>query len=205
MKAFLIIDVQNDFCQGGSLAVKDGEQVVPVINRLQEKFDLILATQDWHPREHGSFASMIGKPVYEKIKLSGLDQTLWPDHCVQGTNGAEFHPDLKKDKIEKVFKKGTDKNIDSYSGFFDNGHKKSTGLGDYLKSKGVSEVYIAGLATDYCVKYTALDSRSLGFETYVIEDACKAVNISPDDSVKALEEMKRVGVKLINSNELLPA
>jgi len=203
MKAFLIVDVQNDFCPGGALAVKDGDKIIPIINRLEDKFDLILATQDWHPKDHGSFASVSGRPVYDKIKLSGLDQTLWPDHCVQGTNGAELHPDLRKDKIEKIFRKGTDRTFDSYSGFFDNGHKKDTGLGDYLKARGVSEVYIAGLTTDYCVRYSALDSNSLGFKTYVIQDACRAVNISPDDSDKALEELRINGVKVITSDKLL--
>jgi nicotinamidase/pyrazinamidase len=202
MKAFIIVDVQNDFCPGGSLAVKDGDQVIPVINRLQDRFELILATQDWHPKDHGSFASVIGKPVYSRIKLSGLDQTLWPDHCVQETPGALFHPDLKKERIEKIFQKGTDRKLDSYSGFFDNGHKKSTGLGEYLREKGVDEVYIAGLTTDYCVKYSALDSRSLGFDTYVIIDACRGVNVSPEDSDKAVEQMRNAGIKVINSNDL---
>ncbi|MGA2141305.1 MAG: bifunctional nicotinamidase/pyrazinamidase [Brevinematales bacterium] len=202
MKAFIIVDVQNDFCPGGALAVKDGDQVVQVINSLEDKFDLVLATQDWHPKDHGSFASVIGRPVYEKIKLSGLDQILWPDHCVQDTPGADFHPGLRRDKIEKVFRKGMERNIDSYSGFFDNGHKKATGLGDFLKTRYVTDVYIAGLATDYCVKYTALDALSLGFQTYVIKDACRGVNVSPDDSAKAFDDMNAAGVKLINSNDL---
>jgi nicotinamidase/pyrazinamidase len=200
MKALIIIDVQNDFCPGGALAVSDGDKIIPVINKIQDKFDLIAATQDWHPRNHGSFASNYGKKPYEKIKLSGLDQTLWPDHCVQETKGAELHPDLRKEKIDRIFKKGTERNIDSYSGFFDNGHRKSTGLGDYLKQKGVNTIYLAGLTTDYCVKYSALDARTLGFETYLIRDACRAVNISPDDSDKALEEMRKAGVIIVDSD-----
>ncbi len=202
MKALIIVDVQNDFCPGGALAVNNGSEVVPVINRLQDKFDFIVATQDWHPKDHGSFASIYGKKVYEKIKLSGLDQTLWPDHCVQETRGAELHPELRTDRIKRIFKKGTDRNIDSYSGFFDNGHKKSTGLGDYLKENGVNDVYIAGLTTDYCVKFSALDSKMLGFETHVVLDACRGVNLSPGDADKAVEEMKKAGVLIADSQSV---
>ena len=197
MRAFVIVDVQNDFCPGGALAVKDGEKVIPLINELQKNFSLITATQDWHPRDHGSFASTHKMKIHDKIMLDGLEQILWPDHCVQWTKGAELVESLNKEKIEKIFLKGTDKNIDSYSTFFDNARKRATGLGDYLKEKSVTEVYLAGLATDYCVKYSALDSVYLGFKTFVFIDACRGVNIMQNDSEKAVEEMKKAGVEII--------
>lgn len=200
MKALIIVDVQNDFLTGGALAVKEGDQIIPLINRLQSKFDLIVATQDWHPKDHGSFASNHNKNPGDKIQLVGLEQILWPNHCVQGTPGADFAADLKVEKIDKVFRKGTDKDIDSYSGFFDNGHKKSTGLGDYLKEKGVIEVYVVGLATDYCVKFTALDAVSLGYKTYLIIDACKGVNLKTGDVEHAIEEMQKAGVAIVKTN-----
>lgn len=197
MKALIIVDVQNDFLPGGALAVKDGDKIIPLINKLQNKFELIVATQDWHPKDHGSFASNHNKNPGEKIQLAGLEQILWPDHCVQETKGADFAADLKTEKFDKVFRKGTDKNIDSYSGFFDNGHKKSTGLADYLKEKGVTEVYIAGLATDYCVKFTALDAVNLGFNTNVILPACRGVGLNNGDIQRAVEEMANKGVKIM--------
>lgn len=203
MNTLLIVDVQNDFCPGGALEVKEGDKVVPVINGLQKKFAFIIATQDWHPKGHLSFAASHGKTAGEVIKLDGLDQILWPDHCVQQSRGAEFHPGLAVERIRKVFQKGTDSRIDSYSGFFDNAHRKSTGLGDYLKEEGVKRVYVAGLATDYCVRYSALDAVELGFETYVIEDACRGVELKPGDVQRALEEMKKAGVKIIPSGEIL--
>jgi nicotinamidase/pyrazinamidase len=200
MKALIIVDVQNDFLPGGALAVKEGDQIIPLINRLQSKFDLIVATQDWHPKDHGSFAGNHNKNPGEKIQLAGLEQILWPDHCVQETPGADFAADLKVEKIDKVFCKGTNKNIDSYSGFFDNGHKKSTGLGDYLKEKGVTEVYIVGLATDYCVKFTALDAVRLGYKTYLIVDACKGVNLKIGDVTHAIEGMQKAGVVIVKTD-----
>src|SRR6185295_673667 len=152
MKALILVDIQNDFLPGGALAVLDGDKVIPIANKLQAAFPLVVATQDWHPANHGSFAaSHPGKNVFEQIDLDGLPQTLWPVHCVQNTAGAALAPGLKPDQIAKIFQKGTDPGIDSYSGFFDNGHRKSTGLGDFLKSQKVTEVFIAGLATDYCV------------------------------------------------------
>ncbi len=197
MKALIIVDVQNDFCPGGALAVNDGDKIVPVVNSLMDKFDLVVATQDWHPKKHSSFASTHGKNIYDVIDIDGLLQTLWPDHCVQKSPGAELRADLDKNKITKIFHKGTDKNIDSYSGFFDNGHKKATGLGIYLHRKDVKEVYITGLATDYCVKYTALDAVELGFKTNIILEACRGVNINPGDVDKAVDEMKKAGVNII--------
>jgi nicotinamidase/pyrazinamidase len=197
MKAFIVVDIQNDFCPGGPLAVREGDRIILRINEIQKHFDLVLATQDWHPQNHGSFASNQGKKPGEKIMLGGLEQILWPDHCVQGSPGAAFVKSLDISRVSKIFQKGTDKNIDSYSAFFDNAHKKATGLGDYLKEKGVSEVYIAGLATDYCVKYTALDAIQLGFKTFVLKEACRGVNLEAQDSEKALDEMQKAGVHIV--------
>ena len=164
MRALIVVDLQYDFMPGGALAVNQGNAVVSVANRVMPKFDLVVATQDWHPANHGSFASQHpGKQAGEFIDLNGLQQILWPDHCVQGTHGGEFHKDLDMLLIDKIFPKGTDPGIDSYSGFYDNAHRQATGLGDYLREKGVTEIYIMGLATDYCVKFTALDAIQLGF------------------------------------------
>jgi len=204
MKALLIIDIQNDFCPGGALAVKEGDQIVPVVNQLQPHFDLVVAAQDWHPANHESFAAHHeGKEPGEIIKLNGLEQLLWPIHCVQGSYGAEFVAELDKDRIDSVFQKGLDASVDSYSGFYDNGQRNSTGLGDYLKEKGVTEVYVVGLATDYCVKYTALDAQELGFKTTVIEDGCRGVEINAGDVARTLEEMRRIGINVIKSEEFL--
>lgn len=204
MKVLLLIDLQIDFCPGGALEVKEGDQVIPIANALMEKFDLIVATQDWHPADHGSFAANHPwrKPG-QVIDLHGLQQVLWPIHCVQGSFGAKFHPKLNAANITKVFVKGTDATIDSYSGFFDNGHRKATGLGDYLKEQGVTQVFVMGLATDYCVKFTALDSIELGFETYLIEDASRGVNLQAGDVDEAVSEMKAKGVNIIQSASLL--
>lgn len=199
MKALIIVDMQNDFCPGGALPVKDGNAIVPAINELMKKFDLVVATQDWHPKDHGSFASNHGKKSGERIVLNGLDQILWPDHCVLGTQGAEFVKGLDVKRIAKVFQKGVDKSVDSYSGFFDNGHMNATGLGDYLKLQKVTEVYVVGLATDYCVKFTALDAVGLGFKTFLITDACKGVDLQAGDVDKAVEDVRRAGVQVIQS------
>jgi nicotinamidase/pyrazinamidase len=202
MKALIITDVQNDFCPGGALAIPDGDRIVPLVNALQGRFDLVVATQDWHPAEHGSFAANHpGKTVGQVIDLNGLPQILWPVHCVQNTPGADFHAALDRRRIASAFHKGSDPEIDSYSAFFDNGHRKSTGLGEYLKQQGVDTVYICGLATDYCVKFTALDAVSLGFKTHVIEDACRGVNLKTGDVERAIEEMRAKGVKVVSSGE----
>lgn len=204
MKALLVIDIQNDFLPGGALEVKDGDQIISVINKIIKKFDWVIATKDWHPSNHKSFASQHrGKGPGEMIKLKDLDQVLWPDHCIQGTTGAEFSKELDLSKIKEVFVKGTDREIDSYSGFFDNGHLKSTGLADFLRDSLIDEVFIVGLTTDYCVKFTALDSISEGFKTYVIADATKAVNLKLDDFEASLDEMKQSGVVIMNSRDLL--
>lgn len=204
MKALLIIDIQNDFCPSGALAVYRGDQIVPLVNDLQSHFDLVVATQDWHPANHGSFAANHeDKQPGDVIDLNGLEQIIWPVHCVQGSHGAEFVAELNQDKIERIFQKGTEPSVDSYSGFYDNDHRNSTGLGDYLKEKGVTEVYAVGLATDYCVKYTALDAHELGFNATVIEDACRGVEINEGDVKRALDEMRNIGINVIKSEEIL--
>jgi len=199
MNALLLIDLQNDFLPGGALAVPEGDQVIPIANQLQISFPLIVATQDWHPPTHGSFAANHpGKHPGDLIDLNGLPQILWPIHCVQNSPGAAFATALNTSRIERVFQKGTDPAIDSYSGFFDNGHRRSTGLADYLQLRNVTDVYILGLATDYCVKFTALDARHLGFNTFLIEDACRGVELNPGDIARAIQEMQNAGVKLID-------
>jgi nicotinamidase/pyrazinamidase len=204
MKALILVDIQNDFLPGGALAVPEGDKVIPVANQLQPVFPVVVATQDWHPANHGSFAaSHPGKNVFEQIDLHGLRQTLWPVHCVQNTRGAELASALNRERIIKVFPKGTDVGIDSYSGLFDNGHRKSTGLGEWLKAQGATEVFVCGLATDYCVKFTALDAAQMGFKTHLIENASRGVNLHPDDVKKAIEEMKRAGIAIVRSDELL--
>ena len=177
MKTLIIVDLQNDFLEGGSLAVPNGNDVIPVLNEIQKDFDLIVATQDWHPQNHKSFAAEHpGKNEFEVIDLNGLQQVLWPVHCVQGSFGAEFHQDLEKNNIEAIFRKGMDPEIDSYSGFYDNGKRKNTGLFGYLKDRKVSEVFVAGLAADFCVYFTANDAIDLGFKTTIIEEASKPID-----------------------------
>tara|TARA_R100001369_G_scaffold28219_4_gene50757 strand:- start:41185 stop:41793 length:609 start_codon:yes stop_codon:yes gene_type:complete len=201
MKALVIIDMQNDFIPGGSLAVTCGETIIPIINKLQEKFELVIATQDWHPRDHSSFAkNHPGKKEFENIQLNELEQTLWPVHCVQNSFGAEFHADLNTVKFEAIFRKGTNKEMDSYSGFFDNAHLKSTGLAGYLEDKGVSTLYFCGLAADYCVYYSIMDALKEGFEAILIEDATKA--ISEEKFIEAKKEILQAGGSIITSKEL---
>lgn len=195
MTALILVDIQNDFLPGGALAVPRGDEILPLVNRLQSQFPLVVATQDWHPANHGSFVvNHPGRKPFEEIELNGLPQTLWPVHCVQHTRGAELAPKLERKHIVRIFQKGTDPGIDSYSGFFDNGHRRSTGMGDWLKGRGVTEVHICGLATDYCVKFTALDAVALDFKTRLIADACRGVNLRPADVEQAIAEMKRAGV-----------
>jgi nicotinamidase/pyrazinamidase len=201
MKALVIIDLQNDFTPGGSLEIQGGDTIVPLINRLQDHFDLLVATQDWHPKNHKSFASNHqNKKPFEKVEIQGTMETLWPDHCVQGTPGAEFHPGLKTDKIAAVFRKGMDPEIDSYSGFFDNGHKISTGLAGYLREKGVDDLYFCGLAADICVYYTIKDAIKEGFSSTLIEDA--TVPLSYDNFNIIKKELQKMGAYIINSNEI---
>jgi nicotinamidase/pyrazinamidase len=203
MDALILVDLQNDFCAGGALAVPDGDAVVPVANALTPRFSLVVATQDNHPATHMSFAANhAGKNVYELIDLDGLPQVLWPVHCVAGSPGAEFHPTLDTTRITRVFPKGTDARIDSYSGFFDNGQRKATGLGDYLREQGVKRVFVLGLATDYCVKWTALDAARLGFEVHLIEDGCRGVGLGASDIPNALAELRAAGVQFEQSSRL---
>lgn len=198
MNALIVVDVQNDFCPGGALPVPEGDQVVPVVNRIQHGFELVVATQDWHPASHGSFAANHpGRKPGETIELAGLAQILWPVHCVQGTPGADLHSALDRSRIARVFPKGTDPSVDSYSGFFDNGRRSSTGLDDYLKGRGVNGVYVCGLATDYCVKATALDAVGLGYRTCLIQDACRGVELRPGDVRQAIDDMRAAGVVIL--------
>lgn len=199
MKALLVIDVQNDFCPGGNLAVPQGDQIINGINKLMLEFDLVVASQDWHPVNHGSFAVNHLKAPGEVIELNGLPQVLWPQHCIQGSTGAEFHQELNQDQFDAVFTKGEDPQIDSYSAFFDNGHLNKTGLDDFLKKNKVSELFICGLATDYCVKFTALDAVELGYKTFLLEDLCRGVELNTGDIHNALEEMKVAGVEVLES------
>jgi len=200
MRALLLIDLQYDFCPGGALAVANGHETIPVANRLMPKFSTIIATQDWHPPHHGSFAvNHPGKKPYDMHELGGLPQVMWPAHCVQNTRGAELHHALDRNLITEVFQKGTDPSIDSYSGFYDNGHRKATGLGDWLKQRDIKDLFVMGLATDYCVKFTTLDARQLGFNVSLVVDGCRGVNLEPDDSAKAIEEMRAAGATIIES------
>jgi len=182
--ALLLIDLQNDFCSGGNLAVPEGNQVIAVANALMPYFKVIIATQDWHPINHSSFVS------------------LWPVHCVQNTKSAEFHPALNLSAITKIVQKGTDQHIDSYSAFYDNAHLKSTGLTDWLHEKNISILYVMGLATDYCVKFSCMDAINDGFTVYLIEDGCRGVNLQMNDVKNALHEMQEQGVRLVNSAQI---
>lgn len=197
MRALLVIDIQNDFCPGGALAVPNGDVVVAVANRVMPDYELVVATQDWHPKGHGSFASTHGAKVHTVRDLNGLEQVMWPDHCVQGSAGASFHSALDVARFDHVTRKGSDPGIDSYSGFFDNGRRKQTDLSAYLRRKQVDEVDILGLATDYCVKFTALDARELGFKVRVLSEGCRGVDILPQDSQRAFAEMRAVGITVV--------
>jgi len=202
-RVLLLVDLQNDFFPGGPLGVPGAEAVFPLANTIQDHFDLIIASKDWHPQNHTSFASNHpGHAVFELIDLKGLPQVLWPDHCVQNTPGSEFHPKLETDKIHKIIYKGTDPNIDSYSAFFDNAHQKSTGLETYLKENNVQTLAIMGLATDYCVLYSVLDALQLGFKVTVIKDGCFGIDKNPGDVEQALSEMKSAGALITNSHSM---
>lgn len=183
-KVLIVVDIQKDFCPGGSLAVTKGDEIIDGVNQIMPQYDLVVATQDYHPANHSSFKSN---------SKSGI----WVDHCVQGTEGAKFHPFLNTNQIDIVFPKGTNPQVDSYSGFFDNDKKSSTGLGEFLKKQGVTHVDVVGLALDYCVKATALDAHQLGFKTRVLANLTKAVNLSKDDDFKALDELHEAGVTLV--------
>jgi nicotinamidase/pyrazinamidase len=202
-KALLIVDVQNDFCEGGSLEVKNSLNIIPVINKLIDRFKKqswpVIATKDWHPSNHRSFASVSGGKVGELGELNGLPQIWWPDHCVQGTKGAELNPDLKS--VDFVIHKGSNPEVDSYSGFF-SASGEATALDDLLKKQKIDTLYIAGLATDYCVKFTVLDALSLGYKVIVIKDGCQGVNLNPEDSQLAFSEMMEKGAIILSSTKI---
>lgn len=203
MSVLLIVDMQNDFMPGGALGVPGASECVPIINQLMERFELVLATQDWHPHDHMSFVTTHpGKKVGDIVVVEGVAQILWPVHCVRNTHGSELVPDLNKDPIESIFYKGTDKKYDSYSAFFDNARRKSTGLADYLQSRNVKKVVIAGVATEYCVLYTAIDAIDLGFKVAVVEDACRGIYLNPEDVNDALEIMRDKGVQFLSSKDI---
>ncbi len=200
--ALIIIDVQNDFCPGGTLAVPNGDLVVSILNGIVERFSKVVATQDWHPQDHISFASNHpGKSPYEEISKNGRIQVLWPDHALEGSNGAAFHPDLNSEKTDLILRKGRDRETDSYSAFFENNYAK-TGLTGYLRDLEIEELYFAGLATDYCVYYSVMDAIRLQFKVHLIEDAVKGVDVPEGSVAKALEDMKRSGAIFVNSGDL---
>lgn len=200
MHALLLIDIQHDFLPGGALGVPEGDQVIQVANAAMARAEHVVATQDWHPPDHGSFASQHpGVAIGESFLLDGLPQIAWPDHCVQGTHGAEFPVALHTASIRYVARKGTDRSIDSYSGFFDNGHRQTTGLNDYLMSQGIRELTIMGLATDYCVKSTVLDAIELGYLTRVLLDGCRGVDLRSGDVEAAVAAMQGAGAEIVTS------
>jgi nicotinamidase/pyrazinamidase len=201
MNALILVDIQNDFLPGGTLAVSHGDEVIMVANEQQKHFGLVVATQDWHPANHESFAANhVGKRIGDLTSVNGVPQILWPVHCVQNTPGADFATGLERARWARVFQKGTDPEVDSYSGFFDNGRLKDTGLGNYLRQQAVDSVFVMGLATDYCVKFTALDAVSLGFRTHLILAGCRGVNLEPNDAQQAVEAMKAAGVLVVKAD-----
>jgi nicotinamidase/pyrazinamidase len=203
MNALIIVDLQNDFLPGGALPVPRGDEVIPLANELQQRFELVVATQDWHPSDHGSFAANHpGKEPGDRIILDGIEQILWPVHCVQNTCGAEFAAAFDTSRIAHVFHKGIERNIDSYSTFFDNAHRRHTGLAYYLEKRSIQDIYLMGLALDYCVKYSVLDARQLGLNTHVILDGCRGIELARGDIDRAIDEMKRAGAVLLKSSEL---
>jgi nicotinamidase/pyrazinamidase len=203
MKALLVVDMENDFMPGGALGIKGGDEIVPLINELIPKFLLVVASKDWHPPNHCSFASSHpGKKVGDVITIEGVPQILWPVHCVRNTLGAEFTPELDREDFAAIFYKGTDSSIDSYSAFYDNARKKSTGLTEFLKSRNVTEIYIAGLTTEYCVCYSALDAMEEGFQVTIILDACRGINLHPHDVEEGLAKVTAKGGRIISSSAL---
>ena len=195
--ALVVVDVQNDFCPGGALAVPGGNEIVPVINGMIRRFDHVLVTQDWHPAGHSSFASVHeGREPFETVAMAYGEQTLWPDHCIQGTSGAEFHPDLDWTRAELVIRKGFRRGIDSYSAFFENDRETPTGLGGYLRECGIGKLTLAGLATDFCVAFSALDAARLGFQVAVALPACRAIDM--DGSLEnMLGRMRSAGIAIV--------
>ncbi len=202
-KALLIVDMQNDFMPGGALGIRNADEIITTINELIPRFSLVVVSQDWHPPDHVSFAkSHPGKHVGDVIRVKNKEQVLWPVHCVRATKGAEIIVELQKDAIVSYFYKGTEKNIDGYSAFFDNARLKSTGLADYLRSRGVDAIYIAGVATEYCVLFSTIDALDLGFSVFVIRDACRGINLHPQDEEKALAAMAAKGATIVQSSDV---
>jgi len=203
-RALIVTDIQNDFCPGGALAVPEGDRVVPVVNRLMPRFDVVVATQDWHPPGHLSFASSHpGRIIYDTILLDGVVQTLWPNHCVQGTEGAQFRRDFDMQLVRAVVRKGMDPRIDSYSTFRDNAHRALTGLAGYLKSLGVTDVYLTGLATDYCVYFSGLDALEFGFHAIIVVDATRGIDFPAGSMQQKMEDFERKGGRVVLSKEIL--
>ncbi|MBC2885968.1 bifunctional nicotinamidase/pyrazinamidase [Ochrobactrum sp. CM-21-5] len=195
--ALVVVDVQNDFCPGGALAVERGDEILPTVNRLIEESEHVILTQDWHPAGHSSFASShSGMQPFDMIEMAYGPQTLWPDHCVQGTRGADFHSDLQWTRAQLVIRKGFRVGIDSYSTFFENDHQTPTGLAGYLRERGIGSLTLAGLATDFCVAYSALDAIALGFQVRVRLDACRGIDLGGSMNTM-LEKMQKAGVELI--------
>lgn len=203
MKALLVVDLQNDFCEGGALEVPGGSTIVPVVNQLINSFDAVIQTQDWHPEGHSSFASSHNdKEPFNTIDMDYGAQVLWPDHCIQGSKGADFHPDLETNKTQVIIRKGFRREIDSYSTFYENDHETKTGLTGYLNSRGITDLYTVGLAADFCVKWSVLDGIDEGFTMHIIEDAVKGIDL--DGSLDAAwDEMKSKGVQVVQSKSLL--
>ncbi|AJA70058.1 MULTISPECIES: bifunctional nicotinamidase/pyrazinamidase [Myroides] len=202
MKALLVVDLQYDFLPGGSLAVEDGDKIIPVINTIQKQFDLIIATQDWHPDNHKSFASQHpGHNLFDLINLNGIPQVLWPEHCIQGTRGAEFTTEWDTTKVAAIFRKGMNVEVDSYSGFYDNDHQHSTGLLGFLKDKEVKELYVCGLAAEFCVYFSAKDAQEAGIKTFFLDFATKP--ITAEGLVNAKKEMETLGITILKNQEEL--
>ena len=203
MNALILVDLQNDFLPGGALPVPHGDEVIAVANELQRRFELVLATKDWHPPDHGSFAANHpGRKAGDRIMLDDIEQILWPVHCVQNSHGAEFAASFDTSRLTHVFHKGIEPKIDSYSTFFDNAHRRHTGLAHYLEKHGIKDIYLMGLALDYCVKYSTVDARELGFNTRVIVDGCRGIELEPGDIARALDEMERTGAILLKTGDI---
>jgi len=201
--ALLVIDVQNDFCPGGGLAVERGDEIVPVINRLSQAFSVSVLTQDWHPQDHASLASNHpGAEAFSTVEMAYGTQVLWPDHCIQASSGAAFHPDLVTDRADLILRKGTNAQIDSYSAFFENDRTTPTGLMGYLRERAIDSLVLSGLATDFCVRYSAVDAARLGFKVSLVEDACRAIDLNGSLDA-AMVEMAEHGIALVNSETLL--
>ncbi len=201
--ALVIVDLQNDFCPGGALAVEGGDKIVPVVNRMMDFFDCIVATQDWHPANHLSFASNhSGKKPLDSVTIDGIDQVLWPDHCVMGTSGADFHPDLRVEKVSLILRKGRNPKVDSYSAFFENDKKTRTGLEGYLRELQVENLFFCGLATDYCVYYSVMDALKLGFASYVVSDGVRGVDFPEGSVEESIGKMRKAGAIFIDSKDL---